>query len=922
MTRRGASFPRRLIPTTKLDMLKRNARAARTALLVGSLSCAVAAGQILPEPRILTAGIDVIGVLDYDGDGVDELIGKSADGRSILAARIDADGRVVSEGRIAEDEFETDDLQLADVDGDGRLDLLGIRRNPTFFESVVVFYDRGRAEFEDPVAIGTVGQDSRLVTSDFTLDGILDILVYPAIEDIRNEFLPSANISVLRGTGGGTFDGPTSAQSFGLSLGGVIPVSLDQDGDQDFVGTVTLTGSLTIARNIGGILELQDVANAPIGYLDLAVGDLNGDSYPDLVGLRRTGPGAPANVDLALGNSAGGFGTPAPVLVDAPGLVADVNIGDFNGDQNLDVAITTLGSVQTIHRVLILRGDGQGGLTAGQPSSNGEGIARRRCVVADVNGDGFDDLTSRSFAQFDASTPGREVGLTRLGQASGGLADLGPAIDTTPEAFTSSGFTGDLDGDGVLDLIGQNDFSIVWRAGAADSNAFGVAMPLFVSGEILVVADLDGDDLDEILVELPSGGGLRIVDSLGGGEFGPLVTPALTFPSSVFEYLANDFDGDGDLDIVTTEGNLNTLAWVPNLSGFQFGAAMELDIDPAGFPNPPLRLGDFNGDGRTDVLLTQFQVPFSFLFVWAEGLGGGDLGPLQEIGPKDSSVLTALDIDGDGFDDAVWQSGANGGSILWSPGGVNGLLPANGSALVVGTGGQVPIGLADIDGDGLRDLITWQPSNEIFGYMRLATSQIAFDASAVLVADRPTVNSGPATANVPRLVDFGADGDLDVLAGLLQAPVWYENIGRGPVGEAFCGPAVPNSTGAPSRIFSVGSNSAVENSLTLRTADLPTNAFGFFIVSQASQPATPVVASSGLLCLDGAIGRYVGPGQVRTSGASGTFALDLDLTAIPQPLGFVAAQPGSTWFFQAWHRDTSPAGPTSNFTDGLQVTFQ
>jgi hypothetical protein len=920
MTRCDAPFQRRPSLTTKLDMLKRNARAARTALLVGSLSCAVAAGQILPEPRILTAGIDVIGVLDYDGDGVVELIGKSSDGRSILAAHIDADGNVVSEGRIAEDEFETDDLQLADVDGDGRLDLLGIRRSLTFFDRAVVFYDRGNAELEDPVIVGTIGQDSRLVTSDFTLDGILDILVYPATEDIRDEFLPSAGISVLAGTGGGNFDPPVAAQSFGLSLRAVIPASLDQDGDQDFVGTVTLTGSLTIARNIGGTLELQDVPNAPIGYLDLAVGDLNGDSYPDLVGLRRTGPGAPANVDLALGNSAGGFDTPAPVLVDAPGLVADVNIGDFNGDQNLDVAITTLGSVQTIHRVLILRGDGQGGLTVGQPSSNGEGEARRRCVVADVNGDGFDDLTNRSFAQFDSSTPGREVKLTRLGQAPGGLADLGPAIDTTPEAFTSSGFTGDLDGDGVLDLIGQNDFSIVWRAGAADSNAFGLAMPLFVSGEILVVGDLDGDDLDEILVELPSGGGLRIVDSLGGGEFGPLVTPALTFPSDVVEYLVNDFDGDGDLDIVTTSSNLNTLAWVPNLSGFQFGAAMVLDIDPALFPNPPLRLGDFNGDGRTDVLLTRFMVPFSLLFVWAEGLGGGDLGPLQDIGPA-SSVLAALDIDGDGFDDAVWRSLANGGSIEWSPGGVNGLLPANGSALVAGTGGQVPIGLADIDGDGLRDLITWQPNDEIFGYLRLATSQIAFDATAVLVADRPTVSSGPSTANVPRLVDFGADGDLDVLAGLLQAPVWYENIGRGPVGEAFCGPAVPNSTGAPSRIFSLGSSSAVENSLTLRTADLPANAFGFFIVSQASQPATPVVASSGLLCLDGAIGRYVGPGQVRTSGASGTFALDLDLTAIPQPLGFVAAQPGSTWFFQAWHRDTSPAGPTSNFTDGLQVTF-
>jgi len=74
------------------------------------------------------------------------------------------------------------------------------------------------------------------------------------------------------------------------------------------------------------------------------------------------------------------------------------------------------------------------------------------------------------------------------------------------------------------------------------------------------------------------------------------------------------------------------------------------------------------------------------------------------------------------------------------------------------------------------------------------------------------------------------------------------------------------------------------------------------------------------LCLGGSIGRFVGPGQVMNSGASGSFTLTVDLSALPTPTGLVTAQPGETWNFQAWYRDANP-GPTSNFTDAVAVTF-
>ena len=141
------------------------------------------------------------------------------------------------------------------------------------------------------------------------------------------------------------------------------------------------------------------------------------------------------------------------------------------------------------------------------------------------------------------------------------------------------------------------------------------------------------------------------------------------------------------------------------------------------------------------------------------------------------------------------------------------------------------------------------------------------------------------------------------------------------LGYTYCLPAVINSTGCAGRINAVGSDVVASNNFQLAVANLPLLAFGYFIVSRDQGATYPVNNSQGRLCLGGFIGRYVGPGQVKNSGTTGTFSLAVDLTAIPQPFGAIAVQPGETWNFQAWHRDANP-NSTSNFTDAVSVNFQ
>ena len=131
-----------------------------------------------------------------------------------------------------------------------------------------------------------------------------------------------------------------------------------------------------------------------------------------------------------------------------------------------------------------------------------------------------------------------------------------------------------------------------------------------------------------------------------------------------------------------------------------------------------------------------------------------------------------------------------------------------------------------------------------------------------------------------------------------------------------------NSTGRPGMITVTGSPFAADNSFALTASGLPTASFGYFLTSRTQGFVANPSGSAGNLCLSGSIGRYVGPGEIQNSGPSGSFTLALDLTQVPQPNGFVAVVAGETWNYQTWFRDAIGGSATSNFTDGVSVSFR
>ncbi|MEM8713091.1 MAG: hypothetical protein AAGG01_19255, partial [Planctomycetota bacterium] len=134
--------------------------------------------------------------------------------------------------------------------------------------------------------------------------------------------------------------------------------------------------------------------------------------------------------------------------------------------------------------------------------------------------------------------------------------------------------------------------------------------------------------------------------------------------------------------------------------------------------------------------------------------------------------------------------------------------------------------------------------------------------------------------------------------------------------------AQPNSTGVPGELAAFGSTFVSIGNLRFVASSLPANAFGYLGCSTTPAFVPNAGGSTGNLCLGGDVGRF--DAQVASSGAAGVIETIVDLDAIPQPTGAVAAMVGDVWRFQLWHRDVASGGTgvTSNFTKGIEVTLR
>jgi uncharacterized repeat protein (TIGR01451 family) len=378
---------------------------------------------------------------------------------------------------------------------------------------------------------------------------------------------------------------------------------------------------LPLAQDVSAKTEFASAVTYPVGNGPSAVvvGDFNGDGKLDLA-VANAGSNS---VSVLLGNGDGTFQT--AVNFPAGNSPASIAMGDFNGDGKLDlVAFRASSTANGIAGALsILLGNGDGTFQAAKPLLNTDSATA--FAIADFNSDEKSDL---AISEYDSSAKTYALNF-----------------------FLSNG-------DGTFQSAKQ------------------IPAPDFSGG--LTAADFNKDSKADLAIATPQG--VQILLGNGDGTFQQGALVADTANLGPDRVLAGDINGDGVPDLIVDFSSSHCgflgCASTEHVGAFlntgnaifQSEQLFATGYSRTPFGNPPssseiedIAVGDFNGDGRTDIayrrVISSSGNTTSSLEV-VIGKGDGSFSPAFVITPPSVASnpgpgMVAANLNDDKFSDLV-----------------------------------------------------------------------------------------------------------------------------------------------------------------------------------------------------------------------------------------------------------------------------
>jgi VCBS repeat protein/FG-GAP repeat protein len=341
------------------------------------------------SPIAIACGPDNVVAGDLNNDGKPDLVAACGSARSITvllgtgAAQFRASNPIsVPDG--------PGEIALGDVNGDAKLDL-AITSHDSY--GVVMMLGDGKGGLalapNSPVVMKQGGHPHThgLAMGDLNGDRKLDLITVNSSDN---------DVSIAFGDGRGgfirapaTFAVGPSPYPFGLG-------DVNNDGRPDIVATATATGPLR-AQQLPSSFALTLLLNDGRGGFrtsqlplrtgepwSAAVGDVNGDTKPDLVATHHN----QSKLTVLIGDGSGHFTEAVSSPFDFGRSTFEVMLADVNRDGRLD-AVAAAGE-----GVRVLLGDGRGNFKAapGSPFLTGRGVWR--FAIADLNGDAKLDVVT------------------------------------------------------------------------------------------------------------------------------------------------------------------------------------------------------------------------------------------------------------------------------------------------------------------------------------------------------------------------------------------------------------------------------------------------------------------------------------------------------------------------------------------------
>ena len=309
-------------------------------------------------------------------------------------------------------------------------------------------------------------------------------------------------------------------------------------------------------------------------------------------------------------------------------------------------------------------------------------------TTADFNGDGKQDLISA------------DQGSTQISiQLGNGDGTFSAASNYASTAGPRSVTVGDFNNDGNLDFASAdtaaNQFSV--RLGRGDGTFGSLASYATTAGPpSITTGDKNGDGILDIFTADRTTGQISIRTGRGDGTFG--AQQVVVEGTNVISVATGDANNDGILDIFS----VGVSQLFVNLGRADGSYSPYTAYSTAG-GSLDVKLGDLNGDGNVDVVSADFnadQVSVRF------GVGDGTFGAATAYTTgAGTGAVTLADFNGDGVTDLA-SADFTAEQITVRLGNANGTFEASTSFSTGGGSGPDFIASADLNGDGVVDLIS------------------------------------------------------------------------------------------------------------------------------------------------------------------------------------------------------------------------
>jgi len=512
-------------------------------------------------------------------------------------------------------------------------------------------------------------------------------------------------------------------------------------------------------------LELADIDGDTL--CDVAVANQRDDDEVTIFFQSRTNPGT-FEPGMSLSGRSGKTG-----VAERPQALA---IADVFGDERLDIVVANFGAFGFSGDITVFEQNSLRGFRLVDEPVGAESIVKPLALaIADVNGDGRPDVVS--------ANGGRSRSVTAFLNDSGSESGFDPEpirVGSTNVRTDQLLSAGDLDGDGLLDLVLANGAITAFFQRRSPDEMGGLfdgvdpldersAPPNLVSPTL---TDMDGDGDDDIVVASTVLDLVATILQTAPRRFDPrpirVGAGQITDPSAVG---AADLDGDGTVDLFAA-GKSSADGTKRATRVFLQARGRELSPDPlvlgrdAGVEPNTMAAGDLDRDGDVDLVsVNRCQSTLSLFFQASPSVFPSTPSPVS--GTRGSLPFSAAlaDIDGDGaveilsanegsHDVSIFKRNDSGAFELWGDS-----IPAapNGRPRAVATG--------DIDGNQTLDVVVGENGGNairVFLQSFPRTDPPTFvERLPALVGSPETPLAGPESIAVADLND---DGRLDVVS--------------------------------------------------------------------------------------------------------------------------------------------------------------